>query len=78
MTRATKPYRPCVQHLQDQALGALVGILADQTGGGLTHETGTLGGAHAAQTHRQRRTQNGETHAADGVQKIIHINYPPS
>ena len=28
--------------------------------------------------HRQRRTQNGETHAADGVQKIIHINYPPS
>ena len=66
------------QHLQDQALGALVGILADQTGGGLTHETGTLGGAHAAQTHRQRRTQNGETHAADGVQKIIHINYPPS
>ena len=54
------------QYLHDQALGGLIGIFAGQSGGGLTHHTGALGGADAAQAGGQRRTQDGETQSADG------------
>ena len=63
------------QHLQDQALGGLVGILTDQTGGGLTHHTGTLSRADAAQARGQGRAQNCKTETADGFKKSTHDSF---
>ena len=57
------------QYLQDQALGGLIGVLAGQSGGGLTHHTGALGGADAAQAGGQRRAQDGETQSAHRFKK---------
>ena len=42
--------------LQDQALGEVLGSLAEQPCGRLAGDAGAPGGAYTAKSHRQRRT----------------------